>query len=113
MHEDARYYGLTKRELIAAIRDYQNCGLLGIAAIYWIVLKIGKATNMNANLPDGAKQTAHIEDWQVMNDLHGEYQFLRGIVEGHPRLPDGIEIRTSILQKIDRLHNDITIELYP
>lgn len=45
------------------------------------------------------KQTARLTSWRI-EDICGAY-VLVGMVFGHPRLPDGEKIRTSLLKSID------------
>lgn len=47
------------------------------------------------HIPLGIKQTAHLEDWSYANET------LYGIVSDHPRLVDGMLVRTSYIVKLD------------
>ncbi|MEE8442528.1 MAG: hypothetical protein V3S37_02155 [Dehalococcoidia bacterium] len=47
-------------------------------------------------------QTAHLEEWRVVD---AGYIHLRGIVTGHPKLPDGTSVRTSTLHEVNYQFN--------
>lgn len=39
-----------------------------------------------------------LENWSVLVDHDGPNRYLKGVVSGHPRLPDGAEIRSTSIQ---------------
>ena len=48
------------------------------------------------------KQTAHLEDWELIQCFDKDNnRVLYGTVTGHPKLPDGMWIRTSLVEYFD------------
>lgn len=47
------------------------------------------------------KQTAKLEKWTIekRSFSNEEYEILRGYVSGHPKLPDGMYVTTSPIEK--------------